>query len=184
MANSILSSLLSKASFTITNKSTSQVVVSDLKIRKCEINWESEPQRHQLEDGSTKIDTRTIKCVRLRVEAFCPDINTLSQLQALFTNRTALYKVASKGIIIDNMMLDDEKLEQSPENISATPITISFKELLLSGGDTSVCSNPADSSLIDRGISMFDSLSSGAQDLYNTVSAGISSAASKASALI
>lgn len=184
MADSILSSLLSQASLKITNSTTGDTVMSGIKTKSVKISYKSEPMRHMLEDGTSKIDTRVIRPTTVNIALYTPDTDALSSVQTAYGDRTTLYSITSKGLVFDNMQISGENIRQSSDMLSATQINLEFSERLVEGITPVVCENAANSSIIDRGISMLNSLESSATDLYSKVSGAISSGISQASALL
>lgn len=174
MAENILSSLLSVAAFSITNATTGAVVAPNLAVKKVGIRYSSKNMTHQLEDGSTIVDQRIIVPSGMVVEAYCPDIDTVDAINALLLDRSAMYTINSKGIIIQNTMADSDNFRQNAEMLSATPIRIRFKQQLIQGVAPVVCSQSADSSVLDRGIQLLSSSSQSVSGFFSTLTGNIS----------
>jgi hypothetical protein len=174
MATNILSSALSKASFTLTNVTQSTdgstvTTVSNLKVKAVTISLKAKIFRHKREDGVTIVDSKILLPIQVDVDAFVPDIDTLQQLNALLSDRSSIYKVSSKGLLIDHLMTESAQIRQSAEVISASPVRLSFKELMFKDATPTICAQSTDSSLTDRGIATLNSVSTTVSDLINEV---------------
>jgi hypothetical protein len=174
MANNAISSLFGKAALTIYNQTYGVVAAKDLKISKVTIKLSSDPQRHMMENGNTRIDTRTIKGIRIQMEVFAPDLNVLAQINDVAMDRSSLFQITSRGLIIPDMMIDSEVMKQVPEILSATPIRLTFKQILIEGKSPIIMNNAADASLIDRGLALVDNVTDTVGDLYNKASTAAS----------
>jgi hypothetical protein len=159
MANSILSSLFSKASFRISDSTTTipRDVAKGLKIRRVTIRYSSAVQRHRREDGATFVDARTIQPTTILVDAIVPDLDTLSQVTTITQERNVVYTITTKGLIFQSMRIESQDLLQSGEMLSASPIQLQFKQMLVQGQQPVVFAQAADSSLIDRGMAVLES---------------------------
>jgi hypothetical protein len=165
MALSILSSLFSKAQFTIKDGTSGLVVAANAKIVSVRIRYSSRVHRHMLENGSTVVDARTILPTHLQVELICPDIDTLAQITDVAMNRTGVYSISSKGLIFDNMMVEDQCISQIPKMLSASPLRLEFKEQLVQYVLPVVFAQSADASLIDRGFAALNSVTTQVSDV-------------------
>lgn len=175
MAASILSSILSPAKFTIYNQTSAVVVGSTLEVMKVMIKFSSEIQRHPLEDGSTKVDSRIIQPSKMIVDVICKDDDALSAVVTLLSDRTSLYQVTSRGLILQNLMVSSDYFHQAPEMISATPTRISFDQILIQNVNPIVFANSTNASVIDRGLAAVTSAGSTVSDLYTSVTNTIKS---------
>lgn len=153
MPESILSSLLSKASLSIVNSQTGIDVAANLKVSRVGFKYRSRVFRHMREDGTSIVDSRIIVPAVIEIDAFCTTANDLAIINSLLLDRTATYKVASKGIVLTQVMSEEGAVKQTPEVISASPIRIVLKQVLRKTGAASpVTAQAADSSLLDKGI--------------------------------
>lgn len=170
MASNILSSFLAQSAFAIRSESVSGAAVAkNLKISRIQIKLSAKAMRHMLEDGTTVVDSRIIQPSSMNIESFCPDQDTLNQVNNLLNDRSNFYSVSSKGIVLNQMMIDNEQIRQSPEFMSATPIRISFKQVLTKYTEPVIVSQSTDSSLIDRGMTIISTASKSVSDLYNSI---------------
>lgn len=184
MAVSILSSLLSKASLSIVGSQSGIDIATNLKVVKVKFRYRSRALRHMREDGTSIVDQRVIVPAVVDLDVYCQNQNDLAAVNSAMLDRTGVYTITSKGLVITNMMSDENQIKQTPEVISANPIRISFKQLLTQGG-----SNPpsvaqaADSSLLDRGIQQVQAAAISVTDFTNQVAAQFSSAAKDVAAI-
>ena len=168
MANDIISAFLSKPTLTITDQTTSQATAKNLKVSSVQIRFSSEVFRHQLEDGSTYVDGRVLKPIRVDFDVICPDVNTLNQVNEIMGNRETMYKIKTRGVIIGNLLVDSDTIKQSGEMLSATPIKLSMKELMLDSVNPVIYNNPANNSLIDRGVALVNEAETTVTGLFAT----------------
>ncbi|ABL96836.1 hypothetical protein BcepF1.105 [Burkholderia phage BcepF1] len=171
MASSILSSLFSQASFRITDETTtfSRDVAKGLKIRRVTIRYVSTTHEHRREDGSTIVDARTIQPTLLTVEAIAPDLDTLSQITNVAADRNGVYRVTTKGVILPTMRIESQSIRQSSDMLSASPVQLQFKQMLVQGRQPIVFAQGADSSLIDRGMAILTSAKETISDIAGRI---------------
>ncbi len=174
MTQNILSSLLSKASFSLTAIDTGQVVCSNLKISRVVIKLDSIVQRHKQESGSTIVDSRVLRPNIVSIDCFCPDVDTLSQVNDVLNNREKLYTIATKGLIVDYMRLEKEEIRQTPEVLSASPLRLSFKQVLAQYQTQTIYAQSGDVPLISRGLAILSTAQQGVTGFISTVSSNIS----------
>lgn len=174
MANSILSTLLGSSPFVVYNQSTKSTTTFDVKVVTVSIKLSAEPQRQMLEDGSTRTDSKTVRPTRMAVDVICADLNVLEQVNSIMGDRTSLYQITSRGLIFPNFMVDSEFIRQSPDMLSATPVRMSFKQILIENVSPVIFANKSDSSVIERGIAALNKAKESVSDLYTKISTSIS----------
>ncbi|USN16323.1 hypothetical protein PLUTO_00070 [Luteibacter phage vB_LflM-Pluto] len=174
MAGFILASLFSRPSLSIVNASTGETVARSLNVIRVSYRYTSVPLRHQLENGSSKVDARTILPSGIFIDAICPDLDTVSQVVDLMNDRSNLYTVTSKGLVLRNMMAQATQAKQNAEVLSAAPFRIVFKQILVENEQPVVCAQASDSSVIDRGIQLVSNAAENVSTLYNNVTNRIS----------
>jgi hypothetical protein len=81
------------------------------------------------------------------------------------------YTITTRGLVFDNMMVDRERIQQTSKMLSATPIEIAFKQVLLQSAKPTVCLQHADSSLVDRGVALVGQVKSTIGSLADKVAA-------------
>lgn len=154
MANSVLTALFANSPFRLTNITKGVRVATSLKIKRVVFYYESRVMYHLREDGKALADARVIVPTRCEVEAYCPTIDAVDQALAILNDRESTYSIQSKGVVLKPAMLENDATVQSPEMLSATPVRLIFKQLLVQGVDPVTVAQSADSRLIDRGIAM------------------------------
>lgn len=173
----IFTSLLSSRSFSIVDQNTNQLVAADLRVSRVNTRFSSVGQRHMLEDGTTKMDSRTIHPMEIIVEVFCPSIDVVDQINQLLLDRDTLYKVITRGMVFERMMCTSEALNQTPEMISATPARLTFSQVLVQNPKPIMFRNARDSSMIDRGLALAEDVAGSAGDLFDYAVNGVQNAA-------
>jgi len=176
-----VSNLLGKSSFKVVNKLRDIEVLSKVKVIRTKISLSSTIMRHMREDGTTIADSRIILPYTLEVEIICPDLNVANDVLTVLSDRSALYRVTSKGLVFDDLMMMYDSMQQTPENLSSTPTRIAFQQVLLEGGQQAITAQPGDASVLDRGISSLKSVAENAvqsatgavSDLFNRATEGI-----------
>ena len=169
MPNTILSSPYSQAALSIVSKQTQLDAAQGLSVSKVSIKFVSMPMRHRREDGNSIVDARIIQATKLSIDVIASDIDDLTQLNAVMMDRTSVYTITSKGLVFENMMLDDEAIKQSGEMLSASPVRLSFKEVLLEDTNPILCAQAADSSLLNRGQQLLNNVSASFQSFTQNV---------------
>lgn len=181
MADSILSSLLSQAKFSISVKAadgTSTVIAPNLKVIKAAAKYMSVAQRSIKEDGTTFVDSKTIKQTEFDLSVYCETVDDLRQVNDLLQNRSKLYTIYSKGLVFENMVLDSEVVKQSPEVLSAYPIELKFKEMIIQNIQPLIVKQVSDASVIPLG---FASITVPSSQTVTTFIASVKTAAADAS---
>ncbi|WNG73461.1 hypothetical protein 109_060 [Pseudomonas phage 109] len=173
----VFTSLLSSRSFSIVDQNTNQLVAADLRISRVNTRFSSVGQRHMLEDGTTKMDSRTVHPMEIIVEVFCPSIDVVDQINQLLLDRDTLYKVITRGMVFERMMCTSEALNQTPEMISATPARLTFSQVLVQNPKPIMFRNAGDSSIIDRGLALAEDVVGSASDLFDYAVNGVQNAA-------
>lgn len=171
MATLPLANLLGQSAFRVHNKLRAIDVMTKVKVLRTKIGLSSTVMRHMREDGTSIVDSRIILPYTLEVEIICPDLNVANDVLTVLSDRSALYKVTSKGLVFDDLMMMYDSMHQTPENLSSTPTRIAFQQILLEGSKQAITAQPGDSSSMDRGItSLRDVATNAAQsvtDLFN-----------------
>jgi hypothetical protein len=169
MPATVLSTILSKAALTIVNSQTGIDVAANLKVVKVSFKFRARALRHMREDGNSIVDARIIVPAYVEIDAFCETLNDLALVNALILDRDSAYKVTSKGIVMDQTMAEENAIKQTPDVISANPVRIVLKQLLRQSGAASpVTEQPADSSILDKGIQTVNTALQSAQSAVNS----------------
>jgi hypothetical protein len=179
MANtSIVSSLFSQVRFTVVN-SDGQKLSAKLNVSRVVMRLQSKLMRHSLEAGNTIVDARIIMPSTIDVDVFCSTLDDVAAVNSLLQNRTQLFTLTSKGLVFGSMMLDNEQLHQASEMLSAVPIHLSFKEVLVQNTPPVLFQQPADSSLIGRGFLALKTAEGNVSDLISSIKSSAISAVSR-----
>jgi len=141
MANTILSTIFGKPSFTATNENTGSVVWSSLAIVDVEVDsYSANTDAPFFVDDSTDDGTfqsvfsdniQTLKIIqpsRLRVTALCSDLSTIENVIATFMDDTVTISINTKSIITSFLVLSDVEIEQTGEMISASKVVMTFEQ--------------------------------------------------------
>jgi hypothetical protein len=199
MANSILSSLLSKTSFKATNELTGYPCWTNLQI--IDVNFDggagsSDFPMSQLQeiDGATSqglqvADIQALKVLtptKVTIHGICPDISTVESILATFVNVQSTLTISSKGVVSATLSITSVEVDQSPDVLSASKVIIVLERTLPPQPSTSYApAQAADApSIGSRLQTLAGGLTTTVGNLYNSVSSYASSAASSISNLI
>jgi len=175
MANSILSSLRSKASLSIANSTNSsddreRDVAKGLVVTKINIKYRSRTMRHMLENGTGVVDTRVIDPTIIDMEVICPTLDELNLVNQMLQDRKNTYNVTTKSIVVNDMVCDNFQVMQSSGMLSASPVRITMKQLRRQGADSKrlhqVVEQPPDSSVLGLGIQRAQQVTSNVQETF------------------
>jgi hypothetical protein len=109
--------------------------------------------RHKREDGTSIVDARIILPSQCEIDVFVENLDDLAVVNSIMLDRTGVYKITSKGLIMTNMMMEEQVIKQTAMVISANPVRLQFKSLLIQDNQpVPQVEQAADSSLLDRGI--------------------------------
>ncbi len=169
MAGSILSSLLSRPQFVVTNATTGLAVMTGAKVKKVSIQLSAFIPRHPREDGSTITDTRVVRPTMLVVELIAPTIDDVEDIKTVMADRQNLYGISSKGLVFANMMAMNIGIKQNSDMLSAAPFQVVFKELLQENVSPIICAQGGDSDSQDSGIQILNNIANGVGNLVTTV---------------
>lgn len=142
MADSILSSLLSKPQFIVTNESDGRKMWSKLGIVDVEIDASAATTDYPISDQQINqdgvvseflrlADIKAIKVMQpslVRVRAMCDDVSTLSSVIQAFNDTKLTLSISSKSVITKNLCLTDIEIDQSSDVISAAVLTILLEQ--------------------------------------------------------
>jgi hypothetical protein len=166
MPNSIASSIFAQAALVIKNSTTpGKAIATNLKPIRVHIRFTSTPMRHMKEDGTTIVDARMIQPTNITIDAYCPDLSTADQVNSILVDRSSFYSVSSKGLFVDQLMVDGEQIKQSPDATSATPTKITFKQVLTKNTQPIVFAQSTDATMIDRGMTLLNGAAGSATSL-------------------
>ena len=177
---SILSSLISKASFTA-KASYGFPIWRNMKVRSVMVvspsaNTDKPMGITQYTDSEVfqklqQQDIRSTKIIMppsIKIEAIAPDLSTLEAIVAAFADTQLTIDVTTKGVVSSSMVVTELAVEQSPDSLSAALVTITLDQAIPPVINPFTPAQPADA----------DSIGARVQSLVPT-SLSISSIASK-----
>jgi hypothetical protein len=172
MPSTILSSALSAPSLAVTSDLTSINIAQALSVSRVSIKLRSRIFRHKREDGTTIVDARVTEPKIVELDVFAPTLDAIAMLNSALLDREGTYTIKSRGLVFRRMMADQESIKQTADMLSASPVHVVFKELLTQNqtnvGQTSVA-QPADSTMIEKGIQEVTSAVQTVQQLAATI---------------
>jgi hypothetical protein len=181
MPQTILSSALSSPSLAVTSDQTAINVSQACGVSKVVIRLRSRIFRHKREDGTTIVDARVNEPKQVEISVFTPTLDALAMLNSALLDRGSTYTVKSRGLVFTSMMMDEANVKQTAEMISASPVVFTMKELLTQDGSTATqtVAQPADSTLLDRGIQQMNTAVATVQSLAAQIQATVGSTVSE-----
>jgi hypothetical protein len=182
-----IQSLLSTPSIKIVDEMTKAVRWPKLKVRSVEISLDSENatvplSNVQVNETSTYTkllegDLRTGKIIKpshLKLTFWSPDPSTTESIIKSFRDPTLTFEVTSKSIISTSMVMVSLELTQTPDNLSATAITMEMEQATPPGENTDYDpAQPSDQPTRGVRIQTPVSLTSSVTALYNRVSTSL-----------
>lgn len=152
MANSIFNQFLGSEKLIITNKVSNSQVISGVSVAEVNIKFSAQLLKNIREDGSPIIDGKIILPCVVQIKLYCTKIDDVEAINVLLNDINVLYSMSTRGIFIDNVMLERDELSQTSAVISAVPINLSFKQVLLGEDTAPVVKQTPDSNTIIGGI--------------------------------
>lgn len=183
MANTILSSALSSPSLSIVSSSGTANIAASLGVSKVALKLRSKIFRHKTETGNTIVDARIVEPMQCEIDVFAPTLDAVSAINDVMQDRSSVYTIKSRGLVLTQMMMQHNEIKQTGDMISASPVKLQFKQLLTQNSTsigTPTVAQPADSTVIDKGLQTISSAVQTAQGLASTVASSIGSAVSNA----
>lgn len=152
VVGSIANMLSGSRSFRVTDETNFSISLTDIGVKTVNIKFNSKLMQNTSETGQPIIDSRVIMPIQISVSVICNSVDKVDELNSLLANTTSLYTIMSRGIRLEHFMLDSESMTQSEAVLSATPMEISFKQVLLQDNGSPICAQSGDSSTILGGI--------------------------------
>lgn len=166
----LLTAIVGTGAFQVFNQTTSVMALDSIKVKSVQMRFSSEPQKHQMEDGKTLIDSKVVRPAHLELEIFCKDASSLEQVNAVLSDRTSRFQITCRGVIVSDMMVSSEVMLMDKACINAHPVRLAFSQILIQNVSPIVFANVANASLIDRGVALANSAKGTVTDLYTKVS--------------
>lgn len=148
----LINTLAGGSSFRVVNDLTGAVALTNIGVKDVRFNFHSQLMQNTGEDGLPIIDSRVIFPTTITMNVFCNSADRVAEVNTLLNDISSKFTITSRGILLENFMLDTESMTQAAAMISANPMKISFKQVMLQGGGALVCRNPGDSSTVLGGI--------------------------------
>lgn len=152
VVGSIANMLAGNRSFKVTDETNFSISLSDIGVKLVSIKFSSKLMQNTSENGQPIIDSRVIMPTQISLSVLCNSVDKVDEVNSLLANTTSMYTIMSRGIKLEHFMLDTESMTQSEAMISATPMQISFKQVLLQDNGSPICAQSGDSSTILGGI--------------------------------
>ncbi|ATW57896.1 hypothetical protein CNR33_00050 [Pseudomonas phage tabernarius] len=164
---SILASILGKTttSFLQTINDETLPVLKDLKVESSRITLKATLFSHKLENGQSFVDSKVMVPIVIEMTVICPTVDVVDELNSIILNRSARYQVTSRGLIFPNMLPKGETIDMSGEMLSATPIKLTWCQLLVQGEAPVLFANQAESRIVQKGTQLLDKAESTATEL-------------------
>lgn len=168
---SILASVFGKSStsFQQTISGVTVPVLLDLKVESARITLKANLFSHKLENGSSFIDSKVMSPIVIEMSVICPTVDSVDELNSILMNRTARYQVTSRGLIFNEMLPKGEMIDMSGEMLSATPIKLTWVQLLVQGESPVLFANQAESRVVQKGTQLLEKAKSTASDLSDQI---------------
>jgi hypothetical protein len=164
--------------------STDIPVLPDVRVASVMMRLQSDPMRHHMEDGSLFIDTRVPRPNIMTIQIFCPNLDAVNQVNAVMANRHSLYTIKSRGLSFRSMKLNSMAPEQTPKVLSATPMTLEFRQIIVQNVAPVLFRQASDSKLVDRGISLIEDAKESVLGVVDSVNKAVGQATERATNFI
>jgi hypothetical protein len=178
MADSILSSLLSKSGAFSIAKSTDKDknnLAAKLKVSQVSIQYRSRPMRHMREDGISIVDARVIDSTLINFNVFCSTLDEVNAVNNILKDRDSTYTVSTRGLVFTNMTMQEMGISQTAEMLTASPVQFSMKQLRKQGPEDAVhpvVEQAPDSSIMGLGLQSVTQAKQTVTDLFLKVTRG------------
>lgn len=171
MPNTILSSPYSAPSLSIVSQALQVNVAAGLSVSKVGIKYTATAFRHKREDGTSVVDARILNPTRVDIDVIVGSIDVLEQVNDIILDKSSAYTITSKGLVMTNMMMDRQQIKQAADIISASPVRMSFTQVLVQGYAPNICAQSADNSLLDKGLQLVNKVTVPLTTLVDSVKA-------------
>jgi len=163
MANTLAQYVGLNSDFTLTNFVSGSVSLNGISVQKVSIRLNSSIFDNKKEDGSSIVDSRILLPITIEVQIFCSTLSAVEKINDILMDINSIYKITTKGITFDNLMLKNNDILQSDAMMSASPIKLSFMQRILQNNNNPTCKQSGDSTIIDYGISTVKSAATSVQ---------------------
>jgi hypothetical protein len=156
VGSSLLSALTGRSSYKIYN-ALSPVLseVPGLKIKSASAANQADMPQHPTEDGVFLADHKIILPRVIQVEGFCINHDTYNKMQQLFNDRTNLFGIQIKEVIVENCSFGEFVPVRDSKVLNAIPVSFTLHEILQSSAKSGMSKNkvksPNDADTVKRG---------------------------------
>ncbi|QDH49603.1 hypothetical protein KYLE_47 [Pantoea phage Kyle] len=177
MANDLISYIFGPGQFKLTDFKAGPVSLAGLSIIDVTIIMNGKLFKNPKEDGGFIVDGKIRTPVEVNVTVIVQTVDGAERINSILKNRDTIYSLTSRGVIIDNLLCTNQQITMSSDVLSAAPYRLTFRELPLQRTVQPTTLQPADSSIIDKGIAYVkettDSVTSMANSAINKVKTSI-----------
>lgn len=156
VGSSLLAGLTNRQSYKIYDmKSSILSIVPGLKIKSAQLTNQADTPQHPTEDGVYLVDHKIILPKSIQVEAFCINQDTYNKVQQIFGDRTNLFGIQVKEILVENCTFGEFTPVRDSKVLNAIPVSFTMHEILQStasnGLSKSKVKSPSDADTVKRG---------------------------------
>jgi hypothetical protein len=124
------------------------------------------------ENGTSIIDARVLLPTTIEVQVICSTLDAVEKINNILLDINSIYSISSKGLIFQNMQLNNDTILQSPDVLSAAPLKLNFQQRILQNNNNPTCVQTGDSTLVDNGINLLKTTASNVEtfttNLFNS----------------
>lgn len=167
MAIDLVTFSLANRQFSINSLNLGPLSTNGMAIIAVKGKYDSKLFRNQREDGSYIVDGRVKVPTTINVDMIVQTKSAADIINRMILDRSTLYTLKTRGLIFNNFALQNQQLIQNAENISAQPVTLTFKQIMLQEEEIIQTVQDADSTTIERGIAYLKETKDTVTDLFN-----------------
>lgn len=167
--SSILPVSFSKLGVSILNETTGETIFAKFLTMEVRIILSSELMRHTREDGSTFIDAKIVQPFEVEITGFVDSVSTLKKVSDILMDRSHYYSVSANGIPWSNLMASDVAVDSDAETMSAYPVQMVFKQILVRQIEYTEMDQDSDYSNRRSGDSGMNNTSMTVQQLFDAI---------------
>ncbi len=167
MAIDLVTFSLANRQFSINSLNLGPQSTNGMAILAVKGKYDSKLFRNQREDGSYIVDGRIRLPVTVNVDMIVQTKSAADIINRMILDRSTLYTVKTRGLIFNNLSLQNQQIIQNADNISSQPVTLTFKEIISQEEEIIQTIQDADSTTIERGIAYLKETKDTVVDLFN-----------------
>lgn len=174
MAIDLVTFSLANRQFSINSLNLGSISTNGMAILAVKVKYDSKLFRNQREDGSYIVDGRIKLPNTINVDIVVQTKSAADIINRMILDRTTLYTVKTRGLIFNNLTLQNQQIIQNADNISSQPVTLTFKQILSQEQEIIQTIQDADSTTIERGIAYLKETKETVSDLFDKAKKSIS----------